>query len=66
MRVEVQYEGETLEVESSKPITISEVLEKLEIPPSTVLAVQGQTILPHTSLIKDDSKLELVVVSSGG
>ena len=66
MRVEVQYEGETLEVESSKPITISEVLEKLEIPPSTVLAVQGQTILPHTSIIKDDATLELVVVSSGG
>ena len=53
-------------MESSKPITISEVLEKLEIPPSTVLAVQGQTILPHTSIIKDDAKLELVVVSSGG
>ncbi len=66
MRVEIQYEGETLEVESSKPITISEVLEKLEIPPSTVLAVQGQTILPHTSIIKDDATLELVVVSSGG
>ena len=66
MRVEIQYEGESLEVESSKPITINEVLEKLEIPPSTVLAVQGQTTLPHTSLIKDDVKLELVVVSSGG
>tara|TARA_B100000212_G_scaffold73666_1_gene51998 strand:- start:3316 stop:3516 length:201 start_codon:yes stop_codon:yes gene_type:complete len=66
VRVEIQYEGETLEVESSKPITISEVLEKLEIPPSTVLAVQGQTILPHTSIIKDDATLELVVVSSGG
>ena len=66
MRVQIQYEGETLEVESSKPITINEVLEKLEIPPSTVLAVQGQTILPHTSLIKDDATLELVVVSSGG
>lgn len=66
MRVEIQYEGESLEVESSKPITINDVLEKLEIPPSTVLAVQGQTILPHTSLIKDDVKLELVVVSSGG
>ena len=66
MRVEIQYEGESLEVESSKPITISEVLEKLEIPPSTVLAVQGQTILPHTSIIKDDATLELVVVSSGG
>ena len=66
MRVEIQHEGEALEVESSKPITINDVLEKLEIPPSTVLAVQGQTILPHTSLIKDDVKLELVVVSSGG
>ena len=66
MRVEIQHEGASLEVESSKPITISEVLEKLEIPPSTVLAVQGQTILPHTSIIKDDATLELVVVSSGG
>ena len=66
MRVEIQHEGESLEVEFSKPITINDVLEKLEIPPSTVLAVQGQTILPHTSLIKDDVKLELVVVSSGG
>ncbi len=66
MRVEIKHEGESLEVESSKPITISEVLEKLEIPPSTVLAVQGQTILPHTSIIKDDATLELVVVSSGG
>ena len=66
MRVDIKHEGESLEVESSKPITISEVLEKLEIPPSTVLAVQGQTILPHTSIIKDDATLELVVVSSGG
>ena len=66
MRVEIQHEGKSLEVESSKPITISEVLQKLEIPPSTVLAVQGQTILPHTSIIKDDATLELVVVSSGG
>ena len=66
MRVEIKHEGESLEMESSKPITISEVLEKLEIPPSTVLAVQGQTILPHTSIIKDDATLELVVVSSGG
>ena len=66
MRVEIQHEGKSLEVESSKPLTISEVLEKLEIPPSTVLAVQGQTILPHTSIIKDDATLELVVVSSGG
>ncbi len=66
MRVEIQYEGESLAVESSEPITINEVLKRLEIPPSTVLAVQGQTILPHTSLIKDDATLELMIVSSGG
>tara|TARA_B100000575_G_scaffold45913_1_gene33112 strand:- start:1433 stop:1633 length:201 start_codon:yes stop_codon:yes gene_type:complete len=66
VRVEIQYEGESLAVESSEPITINEVLKRLEIPPSTVLAVQGQTILPHTSLIKDDATLELMIVSSGG
>ena len=52
--------GRITEVESSKPITISEVLERLEIPPSTVLAVH---VRPAHVLIKDDAKLELVVVS---
>tara|TARA_B100000945_G_scaffold310977_1_gene303574 strand:- start:180 stop:380 length:201 start_codon:yes stop_codon:yes gene_type:complete len=66
VKVIVQHQGESLVVESSKPITISEILEGLEIPPSTVLAVHGETILPHTALIKEDASLELVVVSSGG
>ena len=60
------HDGEVLPVESEGPITISELLEKLGIPASTVLAVHGDTIVPHTSRIESDISLELIVVSSGG
>ena len=40
--------------------------DKLGIAHSTVLAVVGDTIIPHTSMISDDVSIELVVVSSGG
>ena len=64
--IQIEHLGETTEVESKDPISVSEVLEKMSVPPSTVLAVHGDTIEPHTSIIKNDTKLELVVVSSGG
>tara|TARA_B100000700_G_scaffold169477_3_gene187143 strand:- start:22432 stop:22590 length:159 start_codon:yes stop_codon:yes gene_type:complete len=51
---------------SNDPITISEILSRLEIHPSTVLAVHGDTIVPHTSSISSDIELELIIVSSGG
>ncbi len=66
MIIHVEHLGGIAQVESSDPISVSEVLEKLGIAPSTVLAVHGETIVPHTSIIKNDTKLELVVVSSGG
>tara|TARA_B100001250_G_scaffold85993_1_gene71133 strand:- start:31198 stop:31398 length:201 start_codon:yes stop_codon:yes gene_type:complete len=66
MRVEVEYSGQVHIVESDDPISVSDVLSRLSIPPSTVLAVFGDTIIPHTSIINDDTKLELVIVSSGG
>jgi len=62
----VEHDGEVLSVESEGPLTISEVLERLGIPASTVLAVHGDTIVPHTSRIESDLRLELIVVSSGG
>ena len=64
--IRVEHLGEIAEVESEDPISVSEVLEKMGVPPSTVLAVHGETIVPHTSINKNDTKLELVVVSSGG
>ena len=66
MEVEVEHDGEVLSVASEGPLTISEVLERLGIPASTVLAVHGDTIVPHTSRIESDLRLELIVVSSGG
>ena len=66
MRVEVEHDGELLSVHSRAPLTILEVLERLDIPASTVLAVHGDAIVPHTSLIESDIRLELIVVSSGG
>ena len=66
MIIQVEHLGEGIEVESSEPISVSDLLERMGVPPSTVLAVHGETIIPHTSLIKSDTKLELVVVSSGG
>ena len=62
----MEHDGEVLSVESEGPLTISEVLERLGIPSSTVLAVHGDTIVPHTSRIESDFRLELIVVSSGG
>jgi sulfur carrier protein ThiS len=64
--IRVEHLGESVQVESSKPISVNEILEKMSVPPSTVLAVHGETIVPHTSIIKGDTTLELVVVSSGG
>ena len=67
MRIEVVHaEGESSIVESDGPLTISEVLSRLDIASSTVLAVLGETIVPHTSTINDDIEIELIVVSSGG
>ncbi len=67
MRITVDCgEGEPRIVESDEPITIAEVLTRLDIAASTVLAVHGDTIVPHTSTISNDIEIELIVVSSGG
>ena len=66
MRVEVVYENESLIFESEVSTTISTILNELDIPSSTVLAVYNDTIIPHSSTISEDIKIELIVVSSGG
>jgi len=66
MRIQVEHDNRSLSLESDVPISISQILDRLSIPASTVLAVHGDTIVPHTSIIESDISLELVVVSSGG
>jgi len=66
VRIQVEHDGNSLSLEFDVPISISEVLERMSIPASTVLAVHEDTIVPHTSIIESDIKLDLIVVSSGG
>ena len=66
VRIAVEHHGLVNFVDSDEPISISDVLSRLEIHPSTVLAVHDGTIVPHTSVISDDLAIELVIVSSGG
>lgn len=67
MRITVNHEdGSPSIVEADVPISIAEVLNKLDIASSTVLAVLGETIVPHSSIVTEDIEIELIVVSSGG
>ena len=67
MRITVNHEdGGPSIVEADAPISIAEVLNKLDIASSTVLAVLGETIVPHSSIVTEDIEIDLIVVSSGG
>ena len=66
MEVGVTHEGERTVMSFDDSITIASVLEKMEIPPSTVLTIVGEQIVPHTSTITGDIEIELIIVSSGG
>ncbi|MAK41012.1 MAG: hypothetical protein CL993_04720 [Euryarchaeota archaeon] len=66
MKVAIKYQGEDLELFFDKEISVDEILKKFNIPSSTVLAIYGDKIIPHTTIISGDIDLELIVVSSGG
>ena len=66
MEVGVTQDGERTALTFDGPILISDLLKKMEIPPSTVLTIVGEQIVPHTSTITDDVEIELIIVSSGG
>ena len=66
MEVGVTHEGERSVMSFDGPTSIATVLEKMEIPPSTVLTIVGEQIVPHTSTITGDIEIELIIVSSGG
>ena len=66
MEVGVTHEGERTALTCDEPVTIASVLERMEIPPSTVLTIVGEQIVPHTSTITGDIEIELIIVSSGG
>ncbi len=66
MKVRIEVEGTMHEVEAEEGITIDQILEKIEILPSTVLVTHGEKIVPHSTVIKSDVELGTIIVSSGG
>ena len=66
MEVGITHEGERTTMTFDAPLTIAAVLEKMDIPPSTVLTIVDEQIVPHTSTINGDVEIELIIVSSGG
>tara|TARA_B100002052_G_C15878411_1_gene598062 strand:+ start:132 stop:332 length:201 start_codon:yes stop_codon:yes gene_type:complete len=66
MKVRIEVEGTMHEVEAEEGITIDQILEKIDVLPSTVLVTHGEKIVPHSTVIKSDVELGTIIVSSGG
>ena len=66
MLVGVLHEGQRLELDVEGPCSIEAIVQQLGIPPSTVLVVHAEEVVPHNAIINADIELELIIVSSGG
>ncbi|HJM67178.1 MAG TPA: hypothetical protein QF555_06505 [Candidatus Thalassarchaeaceae archaeon] len=66
MKVRIEVEGNTHEIEAEEGITIDQILEQIGVLPSTVLVTHGEKIVPHSTVIKSDVELGTIIVSSGG
>jgi|TARA_B100000959_G_C14556788_1_gene449988 sulfur carrier protein ThiS len=66
MQVTIVHEGDSKLLDCEEGLTIREILTKIEIHPSTVLAVHDGVIVPHDSQVTGDISIELITVSSGG
>lgn len=66
MQATIVHEGKTHLLDCEEGLTIREILDKIEIHPSTVLAVHDGVIVPHDSQLNGNLTLELITVSSGG
>ena len=66
MRISITYQGTNQQIDSDKNITIKEVLVRAGINSSMVLVCNNSQIIPQTSVINSDIKLEIIDVGSGG
>ncbi len=66
MLVVLVVEGEERLIQAVGPTTVGELVEGEGIHPSTVLASSDGVVVPLTTVVKGDSRIELIVVSSGG
>lgn len=62
-KVFIERENKQLEVDAS---TALQLLEKLNINPTTVIITKNNNIITETSLISKEDKIKIIPVISGG
>jgi sulfur carrier protein len=54
------------ELDLSGPVTVSALLDRLELNRESVLVIRGDTLIPGDALLADDDEVEIRPVISGG
>jgi sulfur carrier protein len=54
------------EVEVRGPLTVSTLLDRLELNPESVLVIQGDTLVTRDARLADSDEIEIRPVTSGG
>lgn len=54
------------EVEMAGPLTVSALLERLDVNPESVLVIQGDTLVTRDARLSDTDIVEIRPVTSGG
>jgi len=66
MQVTLLSNGDEISIELDNGSTVRQVLDLAQIHPSTVIVSYEDTVLPHSTILNDDIKLDITIVSSGG
>jgi sulfur carrier protein len=64
--VKVTLRNPRREVEVPGPITVSALLERLDLNPESVLVIQGDTLVTRDARLADADVIEIRPVTSGG
>ena len=56
----------TKEIDLKKDSTVTDLLEKLNLKPDTLIVMRNNSPIPIDDIINDGDKLEIIQVSSGG
>jgi sulfur carrier protein len=64
MQVLLQYPKREMEIKG--PMTVLQLLKRLEVLPETVLVIRGNDLVTEDELLKDEDKVEIRPVISGG
>jgi len=54
------------ELEYVSPCTVLDVLRDLSLPESMSMVVYEGEVIPSTTILKNDTELEVIIVASGG